>query len=70
MTLPPDQEVSFKDSVNLSFDLARATLEIPPVLLNHLEEPLIDAFYKEYVLVEQTPPYHVALVGCILHGKA
>ena len=23
MTLPPDSEVSFKDSVNLSFDLAR-----------------------------------------------
>ena len=29
MTLPPDKEVSFKESVNLCFDLARATLDIP-----------------------------------------
>ncbi len=29
MTLPPDKEVSFKESVNLCFDLACATLDIP-----------------------------------------
>ena len=29
MTLPPDKEVSFKESVNLCFDLARVTLDIP-----------------------------------------
>ena len=29
MTLPPDKEVSFKESVNLSFDMALTTLEMP-----------------------------------------
>ena len=36
MTLPPDNEVSFKDSVNLSFDLARATLEIPDGMAQYI----------------------------------
>lgn len=36
MTLPPDREVSFKDSVNLSFDLARATLEIPDGMAQYI----------------------------------
>ena len=36
MTLPPDKEVSFKDSVNLSFDLARATLEIPDGMAQYI----------------------------------
>jgi len=36
MTLPPDQEVSFKDSVNLSFDLARATLDIPDGMAQYI----------------------------------
>ena len=37
MTLPPDKEVSFKDSVNLSFDLARATLEIPDGMAEYIK---------------------------------
>jgi len=36
MTLPPDKEVSFKDSVNLSFDLARATLDIPDGMAQYI----------------------------------
>ncbi len=36
MTLPPDKEVSFKDSVNLSFDLARATLDIPEGMAQYI----------------------------------
>jgi glutamate dehydrogenase (NAD(P)+) len=36
MTVPPDTEVSFKDSVNLSFDLARATLEIPDGMAQYI----------------------------------
>jgi glutamate dehydrogenase (NAD(P)+) len=36
MTLPPDKEVSFKDSVNLSFDLARSTLDIPDGMAQYI----------------------------------
>ena len=36
MTLPPDNEVSFKDSVNLSFDIARATLDIPDGMAQYI----------------------------------
>ncbi len=36
MTTPQDNEVSFKDSVNLSFDLARATLEIPDGMAQYI----------------------------------
>ncbi|MEK6195002.1 MAG: glutamate dehydrogenase, partial [Deltaproteobacteria bacterium] len=36
MTLPPNREVSFKDSVNLAFDLASATLDIPEGMAQYL----------------------------------
>jgi glutamate dehydrogenase (NAD(P)+) len=36
MALAPDNEVSFKDSVNLSFDLARATLDIPDGMAQYI----------------------------------
>jgi len=37
MTSPLDKEVSFKDSVNLSFDLARATLDIPDGMAEYIK---------------------------------
>jgi glutamate dehydrogenase (NAD(P)+) len=37
MTLPPDKEVSFRESVNLSFDLAQATLDIPDGLSQYIK---------------------------------
>jgi len=36
MTIPPNKEVSFKDSVNLTFDLAVATLEIDPGMAQYI----------------------------------
>ena len=36
MTLPRNREVSFRDSVNLSFDLATATLDIPDGMAQYL----------------------------------
>ena len=36
MTLPADKEVSFKESVNLSFDLARATLDLEEGLAQYI----------------------------------
>jgi glutamate dehydrogenase (NAD(P)+) len=36
MALAPDNEVSFKDSVNLSFDLARATMDIPDGMAHYI----------------------------------
>ena len=41
MAVPPDKEVSFLESVNLSFDAALATLDIPEgtVSYTHLTLP-------------------------------
>ncbi|QPJ64797.1 MAG: Glu/Leu/Phe/Val dehydrogenase [Candidatus Nitrohelix vancouverensis] len=36
MSIPAEQEVSFKDSVNLSFDLAVATLDIPKGMADYI----------------------------------
>ena len=38
MPVPPDKEVSFLESVNLSFDAALATLDIPEDMAQYIKK--------------------------------